>query len=108
VLRAIEAAKLTVVFAGPTIYGAIVAIPCAPDAFPLSSVRLFVSAGDVLTASLFEALVTNFGRHILDGLGSTECLHIFMSSTPTDATAGELGTVIAPYETRLVNERIRY
>ncbi len=104
VLQAIHSAQPTVVFAGPTLYAAIAAIPDAASAFALSSVRLYVSAGDMLSAALFDRWEKNFGHRILDGLGSTECLHIFMSADPSKATAGQLGRPIAPYEARLVDD----
>jgi benzoate-CoA ligase family protein len=103
VLQAIQSAQPTVVFVGPTLYAAIAAIPNA-SAFALSSVRLYVSAGDMLSAALFERWENTFGHRILDGLGSTECLHIFMSAHPGRATAGKLGSPIAPYQARLVDD----
>lgn len=104
VLQAIQSAQPTVVFAGPTLYSAIAAIPNAASAFALSSVRLYVSAGDMLSAALFERWEKTFGHRILDGLGSTECLHIYMAAHPSRATAGKLGGPIAPYQARLVDD----
>jgi benzoate-CoA ligase family protein len=104
VLEAIQEAQPTVVFAGPTLYGAMAAIRGAESAFELSSVRLYVSAGDMLSPQLFGTWQKRFGRQILDGLGSTECLHIFMSAEPGDAAAGEVGRVIPPYDARLLDD----
>jgi benzoate-CoA ligase family protein len=104
VLQAIHSAQPTVVFAGPTLYAAIAAIPDAAGTFALSSVRLYVSAGDMLSAVLFDRWEKKFGHRILDGLGSTECLHIFISAEPSKQIAGQLGTVIAPYQARLVDD----
>lgn len=102
VLRAIQKAEPTVVFGGPTLYGAIVSIRGAKLSFP--SVRLYVSAGDVLSAKLFETWQERFSHQILDGLGSTECLHIFMSAEPDKAVGGRIGRAIEPYEARLVDD----
>lgn len=104
VLEAIQMARPTVVFAGPTLYGAIAAIPGAAEAFDLSSVRLYVSAGDALNASLFRRWRASFGREILDGLGSTECLHIFIAGHMAALRPGWVGEAIPPYEVRLTDE----
>jgi benzoate-CoA ligase family protein len=101
VLKAIQEAKPTVVFGGPTLYGAIASIRGAKLDF--DSVRLYVSAGDALSVQLFDTWEERFSQQILDGLGSTECLHIFMSAEPGRAVAGEIGTAIPPYEARLVD-----
>jgi acyl-coenzyme A synthetase/AMP-(fatty) acid ligase len=101
VFKTIHVARPTIVFAGPTLYRAMIAIRGAERTFDLSSVRLYVSAGDVLSARVFATWQKRFAHRILDGLGSTECLHIFMSATAADATASEVGTVIPPYEVRL-------
>ena len=69
-----------------------------------ASVRLYVSAGDALSVELFETWQERFSHQILDGLGSTECLHIFMSAEPGEAVGGEIGTAIPPYEARLVDD----
>ena len=102
VLRAIQEAKPTVVFGGPTLYGAIVSLRGAKLDF--GSVRLYVSAGDALSIELFETWQERFSHQILDGLGSTECLHIFMSAEPEEAVGGQIGTAIPPYEARLVDD----
>ncbi len=103
-LQTIEAHHPTVVFAGPTLYDAITAINVSECAYNLTSVRLYVSAGDALPPRVFTTWQERFAYQIMDGLGSTECLHIFMASTPGEAAAGQLGRVIPPYEARLVDE----
>lgn len=102
VLQTIQKASPTVVFGGPTLYGAIVSIRGAKLSFP--SVRLYVSAGDVLSAKLFETWQERFAHQILDGLGSTECLHIFIAAEPGEAVGGKIGRAIVPYEARLVED----
>ncbi len=104
VLATIDAARPTVVFSGPTLYGAIAAIRGAERAFDLSGVRLYVSAGDVLSAALFRRWRERFGREILDGLGSTECLHIFIAGRVGSLRAGRVGEAVAPYRVRLVDD----
>jgi benzoate-CoA ligase family protein len=103
-LDAIQLTRPTVFFAGPTLYGAIAAIPGVERAYDLSSIRLYVSAGDVLSASVFRRWQERFGQCVMDGLGSTECLHIFMAGRAGALRAGSLGEVIPPYEARLCND----
>lgn len=72
--------------------------------FDLSSVRQGISAGESLPAPLFERFQSRFGIEILDGLGSTEALHIVISNAPDGVRAGSSGKVIAGYEARLIDE----
>jgi benzoate-CoA ligase family protein len=99
-LETIQTVAPTVVFAGPTLYRAIAAISGVEEAFDLSSVRLYVSAGDVLSPSLFREWEARFGH----GLGSTECLHIFMAGQVGALRPGSLGETISPYRARLIRE----
>lgn len=107
VLETIVALRPTVFFSGPSLYRALLALPRGVEEDAFSSVRLCVSAGDVLPSSVFEAWRRRFGHEILDGLGSTECLHIFMAAHPGMLRAGRLGQAIPPYEVRLVDEHER-
>jgi benzoate-CoA ligase family protein len=104
VLEAIQAAHPTVFFGGPALYAALLAVHDPRDPFDVSSVRLCVSAGEALDPSLFRRWQATFGLPILDGLGSTECLHVFVSGEPHDLRPGSLGTVVPPYELRLLDE----
>jgi benzoate-CoA ligase len=66
-----------------------------------------VSAGEALPPSLFERFHQRFGVEILDGIGSTEILHIFISNRPGDIRPGSSGRIVAGYEARIVNEENR-
>jgi benzoate-CoA ligase family protein len=105
VLEAIERARPTVFFGGPALYTALLAAHDSGARCDTSSVRLYVSAGEALDASLFRRWREAFGRPILDGLGSTECLHVFVAGEPRDLRPGSLGRAVAPYEVRLLDER---
>ncbi|MGH9705017.1 MAG: benzoate-CoA ligase family protein [Candidatus Acidiferrales bacterium] len=94
----------TVFFSVPTFYAAILrevdgGLPC-----DFSSVRLAVSAGESLPAEIFEQFRKRFGIEILDGIGSTEMLHIFISSRPGAARAGTCGTETPDAEVKIVDE----
>jgi benzoate-CoA ligase family protein len=104
VFETIQAERPTVFFGGPALYAALLAVHDPRDPFDLSSVRLCVSAGEALDPSLFARWQATFGLAILDGLGSTECLHVFVSGEPPDLQPGSLGTVVPPYEVRLLDE----
>jgi benzoate-CoA ligase family protein len=105
VLKTIDQAKPSVVFAGPTLYTAMLAVRGAASSHDLSSVRLYVSAGEPLGHSVFERWQRTFGHRILDGLGSTECLHVFISGEPGRSCAGTIGSVVPPYEVKLLDDR---
>jgi 4-hydroxybenzoate-CoA ligase len=88
----------------PTLYAAMLAYPeCGPEAGS-RKLRLCVSAGEALPAEVGENWRTVFDVDIIDGVGSTELLHIFLSNTPGDVVYGTSGTAVPGYKLRLVNE----
>jgi 2-aminobenzoate-CoA ligase len=70
----------------------------------LSSLRLAVSAGETLPAPVFESWTRKTGKTILDGIGSTEMLHIFITNRLGDAMAGTTGYPVSGYEARIVDQ----
>jgi benzoate-CoA ligase family protein len=99
----IERFRPTLYFGVPTLYAAqLQALETArPD---LSSVRLCVSAGEALPADIFRRWKERTGLDILDGIGSTEALHIFISNRAGDVRPGTSGKVVPGYEARIVLE----
>ena len=99
----IERFRPTVFYGVPTLYAQqLLAMETrSPD---LSSIRLCVSAGEALPGDIFRRWKEKTGVLILDGLGSTEMLHIFISNTEADYRPGTSGRVIPGYEVRLVDE----
>jgi 2-aminobenzoate-CoA ligase len=69
----------------------------------LSSLRLAVSAGETLPAPVFEDWTRRTGKPILDGIGSTEMLHIFITNRIADALPGATGRPVGGYEARIVD-----
>jgi len=69
----------------------------------LSSLRLAVSAGETLPAPVFENWTRKTGKTILDGIGSTELLHIFITNRVGDAVAGTTGRPVSGYEAKVVD-----
>src|SRR5467141_534242 len=88
-VKIIETYKATICFTSPTAYRAMMA--AMDKGADLSSLRLAVSAGETLPAPVFESWTRKTGKTILDGIGSTELLHIFITNRPGDAVAGPTG-----------------
>jgi benzoate-CoA ligase len=103
ILALIERERPSLVFLVPTIYNAIVHAPEALDA-DLGSVRLCISAAEPLGPEVWRQWNQRFGLEILDGIGSTELLHIFCSNTPDESRPGSSGKPVAGYELRLLDE----
>jgi acyl-coenzyme A synthetase/AMP-(fatty) acid ligase len=74
-----------------------------PD-FDLSSIRLAVSAGEALPAALYERFKQRFRVDIVDGIGSTETLHMFISNRPDAIRPGSSGLIVRGYEAKLLND----
>lgn len=105
VLELIECHRPTVFFAVPTFYAAVLReIENRDSTADFSSVRQCVSAGETLPAEIFERWKKRFGLEILDGIGSTEMLHIFISSRPGKCIPGSCGSAVPGYELKIVDE----
>jgi len=90
-------------FAGPAFFAALLAADVPVEAF--ASVRLATSAGEALPAEIYRRFTSRYGVDIIDGLGSTEALHIFISNRPGAVRPGTSGTVVPGYEARLVDDQ---
>jgi benzoate-CoA ligase family protein len=94
----------TIFFAVPVIYNLLLEHHRAGSRLDCSSLRLCVSAGEALPAQLGEEWEKEFGVQVLDGIGSTEMLHMFMSNYENEVCYGSSGRLIKGYEARLVDE----
>jgi benzoate-CoA ligase family protein len=103
VAAAVREHSPTLFFAVPTFYAAVLAAELPPDTF--SSVRMAVSAGEPLPAGLYHRFKERFGVDVLDGIGTTEALHIFISNRPGDIRPGTTGSVVPGYKVRLVDDQ---
>jgi benzoate-CoA ligase family protein len=92
----------TLFFAVPTFYAAMLGADLPADL--LSGVRQAVSAGEALPAPLHARFSRHFGIDILDGLGSTEALHIFVSNAPGDVGPGTSGRPVPGYQVEIRDE----
>lgn len=100
----IERYRPTLFFSVPTHYAMMLAHHDESREFDLSSIRHAVSAGEALPPAIFARFRDRFGVEILDGIGSTEVLHIFISNRPGSVRPGSSGVIVPGYEARLVDE----
>jgi 2-aminobenzoate-CoA ligase len=101
----IETYKATISFTAPTAYRAMLkAMDAGAD---LSSLRVAISAGETLPGPVFEEWTEKTGKPILDGIGATELLHIFISNRFEDRKAASTGKPVGGYEARIVDETMR-
>lgn len=94
----------TVFFGAPTGYGGMLANPDLPAKSEVA-LRLCSSAGEALPRDIGERWTAHFGCQIIDGIGSTEMLHIFLSNRPGDVRYGTTGKPVPGYEVQLRDEQ---
>jgi 2-aminobenzoate-CoA ligase len=98
----IQTYRATISFTAPTAYRAMLqAMDAGAD---LSSLRIAVSAGETLSAPVFEEWMRKTGKPILDGIGTTEMLHIFISNRVDDTAPGRTGKPVTGYQARVVDD----
>jgi benzoate-CoA ligase len=93
----------TVFYGVPTLYSSLLVNPALPSRGDVS-LRACVSAGEALPREIGERWLRHFGVDILDGIGSTEMLHIFLSNRPGAVTYGTTGSAVPGYQLRLVDD----
>ena len=104
VFEMIETYRPTIYYGVPTLYAAQLRAleNSSPD---LSSVRAYVSAGEALPGDIFRRWQEKTGGIILDGIGSTEILHIFISNAPDDHKPGVSGRLVPGYDAKIIDEQ---
>jgi benzoate-CoA ligase family protein len=103
IFETIHKYKPTIFFAVPTLYNALLQVEEWKN-YDLSSLRLCVSAGEPLPPIIYTKWKERYGVEILDGIGSTEALHIYISNYPGDSKPGVTGKVVPGYEVKIVDE----
>lgn len=101
-IEIIQQFKATVCFTAPTAYRAM--LKAMADGTDLSTLRAAVSAGETLPAPIYEEWIARTGKPILDGIGATEMLHIFITNRFDDHRPGCTGRPVAGYEACIVGE----
>lgn len=104
VLSQISKHQPTIFFNSPTGYAMSLALPDLTTSHDLSSLRLCVSAGEALPAPIWNQWKKTTGIDIIDGIGSTEVYHIYISNSPNDIKPGSSGKPVPGYEVRIVDE----
>jgi benzoate-CoA ligase family protein len=92
----------TLFFAGPTFFANMLRAQLPAGA--LAGVRTAVSAGEALPAALYQRWTGHFGVDILDGIGMTEMLHIFLSNRPGEVRPGTTGVAVPGYDLRILGD----
>ena len=104
VFKRLTERKPTVFYGVPTLYAAMLASPAFPSKKDLG-LKTCVSAGEALPPQISKSFNEKTGIEILDGIGSTEMLHIFLSNRPGEFRRGTTGKAVPGYELRLVDEQ---
>src|SRR4029077_13374958 len=106
VCRVLREHRPTIFYGVPTLYSALLSCPDLPKREELN-LRRCTSAGEALPPEVGRRWREHTGVDILDGLGSTELLHIFLSNRPGDVRYGTTGSAVPGYELRLVDDEGR-
>ncbi len=101
----VERHRPTLFFSVPSNYAALMGYRGQNSGFDLSSIRLGVSAGEALPASLCQRFTECFGFELLDGIGSTEALHIFVSNSPGAVRPGSSGRAVPGCEVKILDDQ---
>ncbi len=104
VFKRLKEHRPTVFYGVPTLYGMMLASPELPRREEVA-LRVCTSAGEALPADIGKRWTEHFGIEILDGIGSTEMLHIFISNRPGEVRYGTTGKPVPGYSIRLVDEQ---
>ncbi len=95
--------KPTIFYGVPTLYAALLADPARPAKADVA-LRVCTSAGEALPAEIGKKFTAAYGVEILDGIGSTEMLHIFLSNRPGAVRYGTTGQAVPGYQLRIVSD----
>ena len=104
IARTLKQHRPTIFFAVPVVYNLLLEHHRRGNKLDCSSLRLCVSAGEALPSHLGEEWEKEFGVPVLDGIGSTELLHMFMSNHQNDVCYGSSGKLLQGYEARLLDQ----
>lgn len=99
----IDKHKPTMLTTVPTMINAMLQVEGASSLYDLSSLRFCVSAGEALPPELYTRWMETFGIEILDGIGSAEMFHIYITNYPGDVVPGSLGKIVPGYQARIVD-----
>lgn len=107
VLEEISRRRATVLTSVPAMLSGMLHADTPPGRYDWSSVRVAISAGEALLGELYTRYREKFGHEVLDGIGSAELFHIYITNRPGDVTVGSLGRVVEGYEARICDDEGR-
>ncbi|HKS42803.1 MAG TPA: benzoate-CoA ligase family protein [Blastocatellia bacterium] len=99
----IQKYRPTILTSVPTMINAMLNVEGARERYDLSSLRFCLSAGEALPPELYNRWMETFGVEILDGIGSAEMFHIYITNYPGDVVPGSLGRIVPGYEAKIVD-----
>ena len=102
-LKTIVKYKATISFCAPTCYNMMMRLD-AQNPYDLTHLRLGVSAGETLPKAIYDKWKARYGIDLLDGIGSTEMLHIFVTNSPEDVKGGATGKPVPGYVAKIVDD----
>jgi benzoate-CoA ligase family protein len=94
----------TVFFCVPSLYANLLQVENAEKKYDLSSLRICTSAGEALPTEIYYEWKRRFNLEILDGIGSTELMHVFISNRPGESRPGSSGKLVPGYSARIVDD----
>ena len=103
IFEMIERFRPTILTSVPTMINSMLQVEGAREQYDLSSLRFCLSAGEALPPELYNRWVETFGVEILDGIGSAEMFHIYITNYPGEVVPGSLGRIVPGYEARIVD-----
>lgn len=104
ILGVIDRFRPTILYNAPTGYASILAVEDFTERYDVGSLRIGVSAGEALPAPVWKKFHERTGVELIDGIGSTENFHIFVSNRPGDVRPGSSGKPVPGYECRVVDD----
>lgn len=107
VLEEVSRRRATLLVSVPTVLNAMANLEVPGGRYDWSSLRLTTSAGEALPPELQRRYVEKFGHEVLDGIGSAELFHVYITNRPGDVTPGSLGRVVEGYEARICDDEGR-
>jgi benzoate-CoA ligase len=103
IFEMIQKYRPTILTSVPTMINAMLNVEGARERYDLSSLRFCLSAGEALPPELYNRWMETFGVEILDGIGSAEMFHIYITNYPGDVVPGSLGRIVPGYEAEIVD-----
>lgn len=107
ILEEVTRRKATHLVSVPTMINAMVQFEPEPGKYDWSSLRITTSAGEALPPPLLEKYTLKYGHEILDGIGSAELFHVYITNRPGDVVPGSLGKVVEGYEAKVCDDEGR-